>query len=73
MRRNFFVRAVVLTLAAATVGASTGCHERIAAANLITLGAGWLLRDVTLTSSVERACYQNGVLIDCADLPEGLR
>ena len=72
MRRGSIARTIALAVAAITIGASVGCHERILAANLLTMGAGWLLRDVTLTTTIERECYENGVLIDCADLPEDL-
>lgn len=35
------------------------------------LVAGLLLGNKNLTS-VSQECYENGVLIDCADLPDGL-
>jgi len=38
----------------------------------MSFGVGWLPRDLTVPSTVERGCYPNGVLVDCANLPDNL-
>ena len=72
MKRGLGFRVAVALLLAPLLSASTGCTEWLAIPNLISFGAGWLLREATMPTTVERECYQNGVLVDCGTLPSGL-
>jgi hypothetical protein len=70
MKRGFGVRIAVVLLVGFLMATSTGCIECVAVSNAVSFGAGWLLRDVTLRTTVERECYKNGVLVDCVALPD---
>lgn len=72
MNRGFAFRIVGALLGLGLVATSTGCTEWLAISHVGSLSAGWLLRDVTMPTTVERECYENGVLVDCADLPADL-
>lgn len=72
MKSGFAFRVTVMLLATVLISTSTGCIKWLSFSDLVSFGAGWVLRDVTMPSNVERQCYQNGVLIDCADLPTEL-
>lgn len=72
MKRNLGFRVAVVLLFGVLLGTSTGCFEWLAVSNAVSFGAGWLLRDVTIPTTVQRECYQNGVLVDCATLPDGI-
>ena len=73
--RSAAIFAVVL-LMIGFLGITTGCNEKLALSNGITLvnqaafGIGWALGSINAPTTTERLCYQNGVQIDCADLPE---
>jgi hypothetical protein len=69
MKHGIGVRLTVCLVAAVLLGASTGCTPWLVVSNLVSLGSGWLLRDLTLTTATETQCYRNGVLVDCAELP----
>lgn len=72
MKRRFGFRAGVLLLAVCLMGAGTGCTEWLAVSHAASFTAGWLLRDVTMPTIVERQCFENGVLVDCGTLPVDL-
>jgi hypothetical protein len=72
MKRGFGLRVAVLVLVGVLLGTNTGCLEWLAVTNVVSFSAGWLLRDLTIPTTVQRECYQNGVLVDCATLPDNL-
>jgi hypothetical protein len=72
MTRGFGFRAAVVLLAVLLVAASAGCTEWLAASHLASFGAGWVLRGMSMPVTVERECYLNGTLVDCATLPDDL-
>jgi hypothetical protein len=51
---------------------STGCKPWQATSS-ISFGVGWLLGDLAAATRAETACYLNGQLIDCADLPGNIQ
>lgn len=71
MRRGLGIRSVAFLLAAGLVAMSSGCAEWLALSSFVSFGAGWLVRDATIQTHVIRECYQNGVQVDCDDLPGG--
>ena len=64
LKRNVTFAALLVMLLA-----SAGCSQWLLATHAASFGAGWLLRDVTMTVTVEKECYQNGELVDCSTLP----
>lgn len=72
MKRRIGFRVAVALLAAVLLTTGVGCRQWLVLSQTISFGAGWLLRDLTYTTTVERECYQNGVLVDCDTLPENL-
>lgn len=72
MKREFVARLAVLLLVVVFLLPSVGCNRVLLGTNTVSVVAGWLLGSVATSSSVERLCYQNGELIDCADLPADL-
>lgn len=60
-------------LAATLALSATGCTEWFAASHAASFGVGWLLgsQSATLTAgaTVDRVCYENGVIVDCSSLP----
>lgn len=59
-------------VAATLLIATAGCNEFFIFSNAASVVTGWLLGGQAAANNVERQCYQNGVLIDCADLPADL-
>ncbi|MGD8452286.1 MAG: hypothetical protein PVJ57_10750 [Phycisphaerae bacterium] len=72
MRRGTLLRVGGIVVAGALFIGGTGCRELLIGTNIASVATGWLLGNLTTSGNVERVCYQNGVLIDCADLPEDL-
>lgn len=64
---------LVATLAViALLGTTTGCTRWLVGSHLASFGAGWLLRDLTMPTTTETLCYQNGELVDCSEVqPSG--
>lgn len=72
MRRSIWRTLGVACIAAALLTASTGCNKTLVGTHAASTVVGWLLGNAFGTGNVERQCFQNGVLIDCADLPADL-
>ncbi len=72
MKRGIGFRFAAVLLAVVLLGPATGCGERWLAANLVPFSAGWVLRDLTMPTTIERQCYQNGISVDCAEFPAAL-
>ena len=72
MRFRVFKRVGIVLAAGAMVLAATGCNKLLYGTNSISIATGWLLGSAFTAGNVERVCYENGVLIDCADLPADL-
>ena len=72
MKRGTGIRVAVLLAAMFLFGSSTGCTRWLLGPHLASFGAGWLLRDAATTTTTERVCYHNGVLVDCSELPSDL-
>lgn len=71
MKRGI-VKCGSVLVAAALLVTTTGCSEFFIFSNAASMVTGWLLGSQAAAGNVERQCYQNGVLIDCADLPADL-
>jgi hypothetical protein len=69
MKHGIGVRLTASLVAAVLLGASTGCTQWLVVSNLVSLGSGWLLRDLTMTTTTDTLCYRNGALVDCSELP----
>jgi hypothetical protein len=69
MKHGTGLRLTVGIVAAVLLGASTGCTPWLMVSNLVSLGGGWLLHDLTTTTTTETQCYRNGALVDCSELP----
>lgn len=72
MRHGTNCRIAALVSAAPLIVMSAGCLEWLMASHLASFGAGRLLRDMTTVTTTERVCYQNGLEVDCATLPDGV-
>ena len=72
MKTRFITRVGILALLSALLVPSLGCNLRLWGSNTGSLITGWLLGSVANASGAEHLCYENGVLIDCADLPADL-
>lgn len=72
MKRRALVKLGPSLLDAAPLIASTDCSRLLYGTNAASAAAGWLLRSASTAGNIERLCYQNGVLIDCADLAADL-
>lgn len=68
MKRSFLYRSAAALLAFGALATCGGCSRWFATANALSFGAGWFLRDLTMQTVVERECYVNGELVDCADV-----
>ncbi len=62
---------VATLMAVALLGTTTGCREWLVGSHLASFGAGWLIRDLTIPTTTETLCYQNGELIDCSEVLPG--
>jgi hypothetical protein len=69
MKHGIVIRLTASLFASVLLGASTGCTPWLAVSNLVSLGSGWLLRDLTMTTATDTLCYRNGALVDCSELP----
>ncbi len=70
MQRRITTRLIAALTAFVLLGTATGCEEWPLGSHLVTFGAGWLLRDCTMTTTTETVCYRNGEPIDCSELPQ---
>ena len=60
---------LVVTLATVVLlSTTTGCTKWLIGSYLTTFGAGWLARDLTMPTTTETLCYQNGELVDCSEV-----
>ncbi len=72
MRRSKVIHIGAVIAAAGLFLASTGCTKLLYLSTGTSFVSGLLLGNNLTLTSVEQTCYQNGVLINCADLPEDL-
>ena len=72
MKRGYFSRLGVVLMAAVLLTIGSGCDSVLLASHGVSFAAGWLVGNMTAPTTVERQCYQDGVLIDCANLPANL-
>ncbi|MBN2447965.1 MAG: hypothetical protein JXO22_14635 [Phycisphaerae bacterium] len=72
MKRGCVSKLGVVLLAVVLLVAGTGCDSILLASHSASFAAGWLVGNLTAATTVERQCYENGVLIDCANLPADL-
>lgn len=73
MRHSGIWRAAGIVLAGVLALSNTGCVEWLMTSHAAFFGAGWLMRDATIGTTTERTCFENGVLVDCATLPEDVQ
>lgn len=62
---------IILIMIAFTI-AGTGCDRLFWGSNALSSATGWLFGSIWTAANLETQCYQNGVRIDCADLPADL-
>lgn len=72
MKNRYATCFAALLISILSLGVTTGCSEGIRAVSSVSFGLGWFIRNITASSTTEEVCYQNGVLIDCSELPEDL-
>lgn len=72
MKRGTITKVATILLGLVLLLASTGCNRLLYATNAVSTATGWLFGGLATASNAEYQCYQNGVLIDCADLPSDL-
>jgi hypothetical protein len=68
MQRRITTCLIAVLTAVVLLGTTTGCKEWLVGSHVATFGAGWLLRDLTMPTTTETLCYQNGELIDCSEV-----
>ena len=66
------VRIVAVALASALLIGLAGCGLLLTS-NAASFTAGYLLGSATVNTQPQTTCYQNGVVIDCANVPAELR
>lgn len=62
-------QAVVFAITASLAILSTGCERWQGA---VAAGIGWIAGAASVPTRTETTCFQNGVPIDCADLPSSV-
>ncbi len=72
MNRGTIVKLGTVLVAIALLAATAGCDRILWGSSAASAFTGWLLGSTATAGNVERQCYQNGVLIDCAELPADL-
>ncbi len=72
MKRQTVAKLGTILILIALMVTTTGCNQLLWGTNTVSAVAGWLVGSYLNTGGTERLCYQNGVLIDCADLPADL-
>ena len=70
--RSYACKIGAIAVAAGLLLASTGCNKKLTLNNGFYFVSGLLIGNVFTPTSTEQTCYENGVLVDCADLPEDL-
>lgn len=60
----------VLMLLVGVLATTVGC-DRWALNSAASFSLGWIAQGLQPTSTVQQ-CFENGVLIDCSELPENL-
>ena len=73
MKHGSWVRLGMMLVAGALLIGGSGCNELLARTNIGSFLTGLAFGNFISAGSVETLCYQNGVLIDCAALPENLQ
>lgn len=73
MKRPLSIRILMIILAVLLLGTSAGCVEALFVTHAGALGLGWLLGSVNAPTTVDRECFLNGELVDCATLPDDLQ
>ena len=68
MQRRITTLFVATLAAVALLGTTTGCTKWLVGSHLATFGAGWLALDLTMPTTTETLCYQNGELVDCPEV-----
>lgn len=72
MKRTLPARLGVVLVAITLLAATAGCIPLRLGPNTASFLTGWVLGGAATALTVDRQCYQNGVLIDCATLPANL-
>lgn len=72
MKRDMMRKVATLLIGAALLAGTAGCERILLGGQVVSFIAGWALGGATTPTTVERECYQNGVQIDCADLPANI-
>ena len=72
MRHSHTLKIGAVLLAAGLLVASTGCTKKFELVNGISFFSGLMVGINFAPTTVEQTCYENGVLVDCSELPENL-
>ena len=72
MRLKTFARIGTVLIVLVVLISTSGCNRLLLGTNAVSFVGGWMFGNAFGASNVERLCYENGVLIDCADLPDDL-
>jgi hypothetical protein len=71
MKRAYVAKLGTIVMIAGLCAASVGCNRLLWSTNAVSAAVSWLLGSAA-SGNVTTQCYQNGVLIDCSELPADL-
>lgn len=73
MRTSRLSKGLAIMTAALAIGPLTGCNLKLFAPSFLGGFAGAFLANLlptTTTVTVERNCFENGVQVDCSQIPD---